>query len=51
MFLRPAQKSDHQAILHLARQAGFGMTSLPPDEGVLAEKNRYLRSVLCGGAG
>ena len=38
MFLRPAKKSDHQAVLNLAKQAGFGMTSLPPDEEVLAEK-------------
>ena len=38
MFLRPAKKSDHDAVLNLAKQAGFGMTSLPPDVEVLAEK-------------
>lgn len=38
MFLRPAQTSDHAAVLALAKQAGFGMTSLPPDPQVLAEK-------------
>ncbi len=38
MFLRPAKLSDHTAILALAKQAGFGMTSLPPDEAVLREK-------------
>lgn len=38
MFLRPASQSDHAAILSLAKQAGFGMTSLPPDEAVLREK-------------
>ena len=38
MFLRPATLSDHSAILELARQAGFGMTSLPPDAAVLRAK-------------
>lgn len=38
MFLRPATLDDHPAVLALARQAGFGMTSLPPDEAVLREK-------------
>lgn len=38
MFLRPATLQDHAAVLELARQAGFGMTSLPPDEAVLKEK-------------
>lgn len=38
MFLRPATLSDHAAILDLAKQAGFGMTSLPPDASVLREK-------------
>lgn len=38
MFLRPATLDDHPAILALAQQAGFGMTSLPPDEAVLGEK-------------
>lgn len=38
MFLRPATIHDHAAVLALARQAGFGMTSLPPDEQVLHDK-------------
>jgi arginine N-succinyltransferase len=38
MFLRPATMNDHEAVLSLAGQAGFGMTSLPPDAGVLHEK-------------
>lgn len=38
MFIRPARLDDHAAILRLANQAGFGMTSLPPDEAVLQEK-------------
>ncbi|MES2985327.1 MAG: arginine N-succinyltransferase [Pseudomonadota bacterium] len=38
MFLRPASIHDHAAVLAIARQAGFGMTSLPPDEAVLREK-------------
>lgn len=38
MFLRPATLDDQQAVLALARQAGFGMTSLPPDEAVLRAK-------------
>lgn len=38
MFLRPATLDDHHAVLELAKQAGFGMTSLPPDPKVLHEK-------------
>ncbi|MBN8544427.1 MAG: arginine N-succinyltransferase [Alphaproteobacteria bacterium] len=38
MFLRPATMNDHDAVLALAKQAGFGMTSLPPDAEVLREK-------------
>lgn len=38
MFLRPARVTDHDAVLALAHQAGFGMTSLPPDPKVLEEK-------------
>lgn len=38
MFLRPATANDHAAVLSLAKQAGFGMTSLPPDEAVLHDK-------------
>lgn len=38
MFIRPANLDDHAAVLRLAEQAGFGMTSLPPDPAVLREK-------------
>jgi arginine N-succinyltransferase len=38
MFLRPAQLTDQDAVLALAGQAGFGMTSLPADVEVLREK-------------
>ena len=38
MLLRPATLNDQDAVLELAKQAGFGMTSLPPDKEVLAEK-------------
>jgi arginine N-succinyltransferase len=38
MILRPATIQDHAPVLALARQAGFGMTSLPPDAQVLHEK-------------
>jgi arginine N-succinyltransferase len=38
MFLRPATLDDHDAVLALAKQAGFGMTSLPADAAVLREK-------------
>ena len=38
MFLRRATLNDHDAVLELARQAGFGMTSLPPDAAVLRDK-------------
>lgn len=38
MYIRPVKLTDHAAILELAWQAGFGMTSLPPDEEVLNDK-------------
>jgi len=38
MRIRPVTRNDHDAILALAKKAGIGMTSLPPDEDVLAEK-------------
>jgi len=38
IIVRPVQKNDHEEILALAKQAGIGMTSLPPDEKVLAQK-------------
>lgn len=38
MLLRPVTLSDHAALLDLARQAGYGFTSLPQDAGVLEAK-------------
>ncbi len=38
MFLRPATIDDLDAVLAIAKQAGFGMTSLPPDMAVLRAK-------------
>ncbi|MBY0354218.1 MAG: arginine N-succinyltransferase [Rickettsiales bacterium] len=38
MYIRHVTLEDHAAILGLARQAGFGMTSLPPDAEVLHQK-------------
>ncbi len=38
LLVRPVQESDHAKLLTLAQMAGIGMTSLPPDADVLAEK-------------
>ncbi len=38
MKIRPVTNNDYDAILALAKKAGIGMTSLPPDEEVLREK-------------
>ncbi|MDE3059840.1 MAG: arginine N-succinyltransferase [Pseudomonadota bacterium] len=38
LLVRPVALSDHPEILALARQAGIGMTSLPPDAHVLDAK-------------
>lgn len=38
LLIRPVTKNDHAAVLELARLAGIGFTSLPPDAGVLEEK-------------
>jgi len=38
MLLRPATQADHGEVLALAREAGIGMTSLPPDSHVLERK-------------
>ena len=43
MFIRPVTLDDHKAVLELAKKAGIGMTSLPPDPEVLL--NKILRSV------
>jgi arginine N-succinyltransferase len=38
MLVRPVTHQDHSALLRLAREAGYGFTSLPQDEEVLAKK-------------
>lgn len=38
LVVRPVTTSDHAEILSLAKEAGIGMTSLPPDAEVLEEK-------------
>lgn len=38
LIVRPVEIADHKEILALAREAGIGMTSLPPDAGVLERK-------------
>jgi arginine N-succinyltransferase len=38
MYIRHVTLNDHAAILKLAQEAGFGMTSLPPDAAVLEQK-------------
>lgn len=38
MLIRPVRASDHDEILGLAKKAGIGMLSLPPDSEVLARK-------------
>lgn len=41
MLIRPVTQADHEQILALAKQAGFGMLSLPPDPDVLQAKIQY----------
>ena len=43
MLIRPVTLDDQEVVLKLAKAAGIGMTSLPPDEEVLLTK--ILRSV------
>src|SRR5262245_45928895 len=38
MLVRPVAVCDQKEILKLAREAGIGMTSLPPDPQVLEKK-------------
>ncbi|MFW0776429.1 MAG: arginine N-succinyltransferase [Rickettsiales bacterium] len=38
IVVRPVEKQDHKEILALAKKAGIGMTSLPPDKDVLEAK-------------
>lgn len=40
MLIRPVSLDDHAQILDLAKQAGIGMSSLPPDAEVLERKIR-----------
>lgn len=48
MLLRPVRVEDHAAVLSLAKTAGFGMTSLPADAEVLAEKIEHSVRSLSG---
>lgn len=41
MLIRPVTMSDHTAMMTLAEKAGYGMTSLPQDAGVLEAKIQY----------
>lgn len=38
MLIRPVKPQDHTQLLELAKQAGIGMVSLPPDPDVLQKK-------------
>jgi len=38
IIVRPVTQKDHKAVLAMAKQAGIGMTSLPPDTEVLSSK-------------
>lgn len=46
MYVRPVAVSDQEELLALAREAGIGMTSLPPDAEVLRRKVAH--SVISG---
>ncbi|NBO18431.1 MAG: GNAT family N-acetyltransferase [Proteobacteria bacterium] len=46
MYVRPVAVSDQDELLALAREAGIGMTSLPPDADVLRKKIAH--SVISG---
>ena len=46
MYMRPVAVSDQEELLALAREAGIGMTSLPPDADVLSRKIAH--SVISG---
>ena len=50
MYIRHVTTDDHPAILDLARQAGFGMTSLPPDVEVLQQKIDKAVATIAGDA-
>ena len=38
LLIRPVEERDQAEVLLLAKEAGIGMTSLPPDESVLRQK-------------
>ena len=42
--------NDHDAMMILAEKAGYGMTSLPQDAGVLEAKIKYSESSFAGGS-
>lgn len=48
MFIRPVTLNDHDALLALAQKAGYGMTSLPQDAGVLEAKIIYSEQSFAG---
>lgn len=50
MRLRPATMQDHAAVVTLAELAGIGMTSLPPDPAVLADKIAFSEQSFAGNA-
>lgn len=49
MLIRPVTINDHSAIMVLAEKAGYGMTSLPQDAGILEAKIKYSESSFAGG--
>ena len=48
MLIRPVTMNDHDAMMILAEKAGYGMTSLPQDAGVLESKIKYSESSFAG---
>lgn len=48
MLIRPVTMNDHAAMMNLAEKAGYGMTSLPQDAGVLEAKIKYSESSFAG---
>lgn len=48
MLLRPVTSNDHAALMDLARQAGYGFTSLPQDAEVLEAKIKWSEQSFAG---
>jgi arginine N-succinyltransferase len=48
MLLRPVTSNDHAALMDLARQAGYGFTSLPQDAEVLEAKIKWSEKSFAG---